>query len=466
MASRFSYGLTPSLAQEVVAAGGGAAWFERQVELAAQGDPAYGIADWFPELHRSPQQLWAAQLSGAMPGYEVMNVLASRELVRRIESPAQVLESMVEFWTNHLHVRAQGDNYFQWRVDYGDVVRRHALGRFEDLLAEAALHPAMLLYLNAGISTKAHPNENLGRELLELHTLGVGAYSEDDVKNAARILTGYRIDMGRTFEKSYVPADHWTGPVQVVDFTHPNPAADGQQVAAGLLSYLARHPLTARRVARKLVTWFVADQPSEALVERLAQVYLDHDTQVLPVLRALVASPELVASVGDKLRDPGQDVVATYRVLGARIGQPVSARSAAVVMRQQANLIGMQPYDWTSPDGAPLHGEAWATPARAMASTRVHWALGNGYSPNDADITYRTPQQWLGGQVPTTMRAVVAELSRQILVSEPPAGMLDTACFLARATPDEPIGPSHRALGYVWGQLVATFLDHPTRYRR
>ncbi len=465
MASRFSCGLTAAMAAEVVTAGGGTQWFESQIASAKASDPAAGIADWFPELHQTPQQMWANQVSGAMPGYLVMNSMASRDMVRRITSPAQVLEAMVEFWTNHMHVRAQGDNYFQWRVDYGDVVRRHALGRFEDMLAETALHPAMLIYLNAGISTKSHPNENLGRELLELHTLGVGNYGEDDVKNAARILTGYRIDMGRTYNKSYVPGDHWTGTVKVLDFTDANTAADGRPVASRLLSYLAHHPATARRIARKLVTWFVSDQPPARLVERLAQVYLDNDTQIVPVLRALIASPELVASVGGKLRDPGQDVVATHRVLGTTISSPTSARSASLILRQHAAFIGMQPFDWATPDGAPLRGETWATPARAMASTRVHWATGTGAFPKD-DIVYRTPQQWLGSTTPTTMRAIVTELSRQILVSEPPAGMLDTACFLARATPDEPIGPTHRALGYVWGQLIGTFLDHPAHYRR
>ena len=429
------------------------------------GDPAYGIADWFPELHRSHRELWADQVGGGMSGNDVMASLASRELMRRIESPTQVLETMVEFWTNHLHVRAMGDNYFQWRVEYGDVIRRHALGRFDEMLAEAALHPAMLLYLNAGISKKAHPNENLGRELLELHTVGVGNHTEDDVKNAARVLTGFRIDMGGTFDKSYIPSDHWRGPVTVLDFRHPNAAADGQQVAADLLGYLAHHPMTARRIARKLATWFVSDQPPAALVERLAQVYLAHDTQILPVLRALVASPELVASMGSKLRDPAQDVVAVHRALGTRISAPTATgKSAVEVLRQQAGFIGQQPYEWPSPDGAPLRGEAWATPARAMASTRVHWATANELTPN-LDIVYRTPQQWLG-RVPTTMRTIVDELSRQILVTEPPAGMLDTACFLVRATPDESITASHRALGYQWGHLIATFLDHPSRYRR
>ena len=113
-------------------------------------------------------------------------------LMRRIRTKRQVQEVMTEFWLNHLNVPANGDATFTWRFDYDRQIRARALGSFRDILYAAVTHPAMGIYLNNAVSTKSHPNENLGRELLELHTVGRGEYTEDDVKNSARILTGWR----------------------------------------------------------------------------------------------------------------------------------------------------------------------------------------------------------------------------------------------------------------------------------
>ena len=464
VASRFSCGLTSSLAAEVASAGGGEAWFEQQVADAARHDAGLDVADWWPQLHDDPVTLWGRQTSSMESGHDVACLVVSREMVRRIASPTQVLEAMAEFWQNHLHVPSNGDNFFMWRADFAETVRRHALGRFDEMLAEAALHPAMLIYLNAGVSTKKHPNENLGRELLELHTVGVGNHTEDDVKACARILTGYRIDMGKTWALSYRPTDHWTGAVKVLGFDHANTDADGQPVAQALVSYLARHPMTARRIASKLARWFVADEPSEALVSRLAGVYLAHDTAIVPVLRALIASPEFAASLGQKLRDPGQDVVSMHRVLGTTFTAPTTSRPAAVVIRQQASTIGLAPLQWPTPDGPPLTGNPWSTPGRALASFKVHWATANQWSPDD-DITYRTVDQWLP-RLPMTVREVVEHLSRELLVTETPAGLLDVVCWLTASGPDEVVTVNHRLVSRYWGQVLGAFLDHPSRFRR
>src|SRR6185437_9958424 len=132
------------------------------------------------------------------------------------------------------------------------------LGRFADLLVAVSTHPAMLRFLDAASATAAHPNENHGRELLELHTVGIDAgYGENDVLSSARILSGLSIDQG-TGEFVYRPDRHWTGQVRVLGFSHPNAhAGDGYQVVLSYLGWLARHPATARRVARRLAVRFV-----------------------------------------------------------------------------------------------------------------------------------------------------------------------------------------------------------------
>ena len=132
-------------------------------------------------------------------------------LQRRMRTRRQLHEVMTEFWEHHLHVPANGEPSFVYRKSYGDAIRANALGTFEGLLQATTLHPAMLIFLNNAVSTKRHPNENLGRELLELHTVGRGNHTEDDVKNCARILTGWRVDMWDTWRAWYERDDHWTG---------------------------------------------------------------------------------------------------------------------------------------------------------------------------------------------------------------------------------------------------------------
>ncbi|VXC52047.1 conserved hypothetical protein [Nocardioides sp. AX2bis] len=463
MMNRFSFGPNTALQQEVLAAGGGVAWFNQQVATAYDRDRAAEIGDWWPLLHQDPLTLWRNFQNGGARGIDVTQAFASRELVRRVQSPSQVLEVMTEFWQNHLHVPAVGDRMFMWRVPYGDLIRRCALGRYDELLPQAVLHPAMLIYLDGGISTRTHPNENLGRELLELHTVGRGNYTEDDVKNSARILTGHRIDVSRTWAPSYRTTDHWTGPVRVMDFSHANTNPDGRAVTAAYLRYLARHPATARRICRLLATWFVSDQPSQALIDQLAAVYLANNTAVAPVLRALIASEEFRSSTLAKLRDPSHDVVATHRVLGTQISAPTTKTSAAIVLRQQAEQVGMGPYAWSTPDGAPITGDSWASPARALASMRVHWALAGGYNPT-ADIRYRTPQEWVP-QLPMTFRQVVDSMSLAVLNEPTPAGLLQAATTATGVRADETITSGHVLITTRWNRLLGLLLDHPHRYR-
>ena len=145
-------------------------------------------------------------------------------------------------------------------------------------------------------------------------------------------------------DASYDTASHWTGPVKVLGFSHANADSDGRAVTEAYLTYLARHPKTAERIARKLAVRFVSDAPSDRLVAHLAQVYLDNDTAIKPVLRALVASPEFRASAGLKVRTPTDDVVATHRVLGTQIAGPVDDdSSAANSILWQAARIGQSP---------------------------------------------------------------------------------------------------------------------------
>lgn len=461
LVGRFSYGLTPELAADVRNAGGARQWFEQQLQPGRISDPkADELRGWWPSLSRDCTDLWHRQRDGIEGGWEVMADYQRWVLLRRMRSRRQVLEMLTELWENHFNVPASGDAQCFWRTDYGDVIRARALGRFEDLLQGVVTHPAMLINLDNVSSSGDHPNENLGRELLELHTVGRGQYSEDDVKASARILTGWSVDMWDTFTEEYRPRWHWRGPVKVMDFEHANTDADGREVTRAYLSFLARHPATARRVARKLAVKFVSDAPSDALVEQLAGVYLAHDTAIRPVLRALVRSPEFAAAVGAKVRDPGEDLVATYRALGIRVTKPGSSgRDAADQLLWQVAAIGTQPFAWPRPDGQPIDNDSWASPSRLLASMTMHMDLAGTWWP-DEGIKYRPDTAWVP-RFPIRFEALVDHLSRVLLHRRATSQLVRACCEAVAVQPHEKITRDHGLVKWNMHRLLSTFLDSP-----
>ncbi|MGB0101718.1 MAG: DUF1800 domain-containing protein [Nocardioides sp.] len=462
LVGRFSYGLTPELAADVRRAGGAQRWFAQQLRPNKIADrSADRLRDWWPSLSRDCTALWRRQRDGIEGGWEVMLDYQRWLLLRRMRSQRQVLEIVTELWENHFNVPVTGDAQCFWRVDYGDVIRRHALGRFEDLLQAVITHPAMLINLDNVSSSSAAPNENLGRELLELHTVGRGAYDEQDVKDSARILTGWSVDMWDTFVAEYRQSWHSRGAVRVMDFTHPNRDSDGRAVTRAYLRYLASHPATARRVAHKLAVKFVSDDPPAALVDRLARVYLEHDTAIRPVLRALVRSQAFAASAGAKVRDPGEDLVATYRALGIRVTKPPAAseKHAADQLLWQVSGIGTKPFDWPRPDGQPIDNESWASPSRMVASMRVHMDLAGGWWP-DQGVRYRGDASWVP-HFPIRFEALVDHLSRTILHRPATPELVRACCQVVDVSPREQIRRDHAIVRWSMHRLLATLLDSP-----
>lgn len=464
LVGRFSYGVTPALAKEVRAAGGARAWFAAQLDPASIPDPAAsGLRDWWPSLNRDATDLWYRQRDEIEGVWEVMADYQRWVLVRRIRSRRQVLEVMTELWENHFNVPVNGDAQGFWRTQYGDVIRDGALGRFEDLLTGVITHPAMLINLDNVSSSSSHPNENLGRELLELHTVGRGHYTEADVKDSARILTGWSVDMWDTFVEEYRPKWHSRGAVKVMDFTHQNADADGRAVTRQYLRYLAQHPATAQRVARKLAVKFVSDSPSQELVDHLAEVYLDNDTAIVPVLQALFDTQELAEAVGLKVRDPGEDLVATYRALDIRLEQPPQGdggdQYAANALLWQADGIGAKPFDWPRPDGQPIDNRAWSSPSRLLASMDVHVTLSAGWWP-DEGVTYRSPARW-APKLPVRFDVLVDHLSQVILHRRSTAELLEACCLAVDVEPHERITRDHGLVKWNMYRLLTTFLDSP-----
>lgn len=292
---------------------------------------------------------------------------ATRTLLRAIYSPNQLQEQMTWFWMNHFSVFQRKAELRVLVADYEEhAVRPHALGRFRDLVAATLRHPAMLRYLDNAQNRAGHINENYARELLELHTMGVGSgYTQRDVQELARLLTGVGMRAGR-FE--FHPRLHDMGDKVILGHTiHGRGYAEVDEV----LDIICRQPATARFVSRKLATYFVADDPPAALVERMAATFQRTGGDIAAVLATMFDSPEFARSLGGKFKDPMHYVVSTARL--ALDDRPLP--DAAPLLMWLARL-GELPNDHQTPDGYPLVEAAWSSPGQM--TTRFEFARAVG----------------------------------------------------------------------------------------
>jgi hypothetical protein len=459
--SRFTGAVTAQRLADVAAIGGIDAWFERQLTPSKIVDNAADhLWSWFPDLALTPRERWQHVQNGSSTVFSMTSDLASWIMMRRIVSNRAVAEMMVDFWSNLLHVASPDADAWVWRLEHEKAIRTNAMGSFATLL-QAVIHcPAMGLYLMNDQSTAKCLNENLGRELLECHTVGVDAgYTQHDVVDSARLLTGFHVDRGNTWAASYIPKNHWVGGVKVLGFSSANNKLDGREALAAYVSYLAHHPLTARRICRRLAVRFVSDNPSRNLVTALTKVYLASGTAIVPVLRALVASAEFKASAFQKVRTPVEDTVASWLVNGSVFQQPHDNLDAANQMIFVSKQMGQVVYGWPTPDAFPDVATAWTTSGRMIASMRMHWRAASGSFPFDgAGIAYRKPIDWMP-PLPATFATVVDHVVRTTLFVECTPTMLQAACLATECTQAEVITDTHRLVRLRVPWLVVSILD-------
>ena len=467
---RATYGPTPASLAEVTARGT-SAWLERQLVPDAISDPqGDAIEALYPEARWTIRQVYREVAAGRLNRYswDVMEPLGHYTLAMATWSSRQLFEVMVEFWSNHLNVANPSDGVWDNRQDYDRrVIRAHAFGKFSAMLAASAAHPAMLSYLNQADSTRIAPNENYGRELLELHTVGVDAgYSEAMVLDSARIMTGYTLQWDerspRYREFLYEPTIHWTGHVRVLGFSHRNAAHDGRPVVDAYLDYLAHHPATARTIARKLAIRFVADDPPTSLVNRLAATYLAHDTAIVPVLRVLFASPEFRTARNAKVRRPYEDLIATLRTLGYRVLPPGAGtearRKGPEALYWTSVSLQHAPLAWTQPDGYPDTAVAWASAGGLLNRWNMHQGLAGGWWPAKDRIVVPDLPALLPRRL-TTYGALVDSLSTR-LTGEilPPREAAAVLTFLGRSASTH-VQPHDSAVTWDLTRTVALLLD-------
>jgi uncharacterized protein (DUF1800 family) len=300
---------------------------------------------------------------------------------RALDAPSGFRERLVLFWADHFTVRAKGgpDRLFP-AAFVDEAIRPHVAGRFTDILRAATLHPAMLSYLDQTTSTGPNSrmgkkrdrglNENLARELLELHTLGVGsAYSQADVTQMAELLTGLTVaEEGFVFR----PQMAEPGAETVLGVTYEG--RDIEPVLAALTDLAAR-PETAAHIARKLAVHFVADDPDPALVAAMTRAFADSGGDLAAVYGAMLAHPAAWTGALAKVRQPFEFVLATLRALGfdgARVTQMGDGPFRKLLVAPLA-LMGQPWQQPRGPDGWPEAPEAWITPQ--LLAQRVTWAM-------------------------------------------------------------------------------------------
>lgn len=278
-------------------------------------------------------------------------------VLRAVYSRRQLYEVMVGFWRDHLNINLEkGDCIYLKPADDMQVVRKHALGRFRDLLRDSCLSPAMLVYLDGKENKKGKksdiPNENYARELLELHTLGVdGGYFQKDVFEAARCLTGWRLKEGWGKGNVYFdPELHDDG--RKVVLGHVIPAGGKEADVERLIDIVVGHPSTARHIASKLVRRFVASEPPEALVRSAAETFTATKGDIKAVVGLILKSSEFKFYKGNKFKRPFRFLVSALRATAADT-------HAKDELTQYLSRMGQTPFQHPTPDGYPEEELPW-----------------------------------------------------------------------------------------------------------
>ncbi|HXG66372.1 MAG TPA: DUF1800 domain-containing protein [Blastocatellia bacterium] len=283
--------------------------------------------------------------------------IARHTLLRAVYSRRQLFEVMVGFWSDHLNINIEkGDCIYLKPSDDRLVIRAHALGRFKDLIRASATSPAMLVYLDGKENKKASPedvpNENYARELLELHTLGVhGGYTQRDVYEVARCLTGWRLrTRWRKGTVYFDPALHDDGSKEVLG--HKIPAGGGAQDLDRVVEIACSHPAAARHIAAKLVRRFVSEEPPASLVERVAAAFTKTDGDIKSLIRVILTSDEFRQARGGKIKRPFHFIASSLRAVGAdtHAHQPLIEYLAR---------MGQGLFQHPTPDGYPDEASAW-----------------------------------------------------------------------------------------------------------
>ncbi len=349
-----------------------------------------------------PQAREAARKLRNERGNHLAYEASRRLLLEAVYSRDQLREQMVWFWLNHFSVfQAKGNLRFLVADYEARAIRPHALGKFRELVMATLMHPAMLEYLDNAQNAAGHLNENYARELMELHTLGVGSgYSQQDVEALARVLTGVGLAaaMAPHLKRELEPYYHREGAMEFHPARHDFGAkqllgapitARGWPEVEEAVDRLVRSRACAEFIARKIAVYFVADQPPAGLVDRMAKTFQRTDGDIAAVLRELFLSPQFEASLKPKFRDPMHFVVGSVRL--AYDGRPIGNTRPLL---NWLNSLGEPLFGRQTPDGYPLVEAGWASSGQMSRRFEIARAIGGGsaglFEPEDRSGTAST----------------------------------------------------------------------------
>jgi uncharacterized protein (DUF1800 family) len=325
-------------------------WLQSQLDYQRidSSDVDARVAALWPQLSGTPESLTN------IDQFQTQTQLSAAWLYRAALSPRQLYERMVEFWTDHLNIEVGKVGYLKI-IDERDVIRKHALGKFGDLIKASSKSPAMLAYLDQNLSRVGAPNQNYARELLELHTLGVdNGYTQNDVDELSRVLTGWTLQ-GRGNFSFNAGLHDWTSK-SVMGITipagSPSQGQAGIQEGEQIIDMLVKHPNTARYISTKLLKWFITPEPSAAQIAAVVSVFRASGGDLKLVVRAVLNQGWVVAAPR-KFKRPFHYFVSALR--GAKASITTTA-SLGFVMNQ----LGQPLYFWETPDGYPDLFEYWS----------------------------------------------------------------------------------------------------------
>jgi uncharacterized protein (DUF1800 family) len=357
--------------------------FDIAVAFEQQAKSANQVAD--PDQKKAAQQVYQQAMN------DRAKQAAARSVLRALYAPDQLRQRMTWFWFNHFNVHQYKANIRILVGDYEDrAIRPYALGKFRDLLVATLHHPAMLRYLDNTDNAAGHINENYARELMELHTMGVGSgYTQADVEALAKILTGVGIDLKLEDPKlkpelqsqlvregafEFNPARH-----DYSDKTFLGHQIKGRGLAEvdEALGILLHHPATAMHLSRQIATYFVAENPPDALVQRMAQSFKSSDGDIAAVLSTMVHAPEFTASLkpGARFKDPVQYVLSAVRLA---YDDKIILNTSPI--QGWLNRLGEGLFNHETPDGYALTSASWNGPGQMMMRFEIARQIGSGSS--------------------------------------------------------------------------------------
>jgi uncharacterized protein (DUF1800 family) len=368
--------------------------FDVAMSFDAQAKSANQVAD--PDQKKAAQQVYQQAMN------ERMKQAQARSILHALYAPDQLRERMTWFWFNHFNVHQHKANLRIFVGDYEDhAIRSHALGKFRDLLMATLRHPAMLRYLDNTDNAAGHINENYAREIMELHTMGVGSgYTQADVEALARILTGVGIDVKPDDPKlkpelqsqliregafEFNPARHDYG-----DKTFLGHEIKGRGFAEveEAIDILVRHPATATHLSKQIATYFVSDNPPDALVQKMAQTFKTSDGDIAAVLGTMVHASEFNASLkpGTKFKDP-----VTYVFSAVRLAYDDKVVLNTQPIQNWLNRLGEGLFNHETPDGYSMIAASWDGPGQMTLRFEIARQIGSGsaglFKPDVANAT-------------------------------------------------------------------------------